>query len=110
MKQFMGQDNLSAGFALFQIFALICEHTNLSWYFLITSQYPPTRSFESLSTSILFVLNLYPSFTRPQVPVEDLLPSVPPDALDLLRGLLIFNPDKRLTADQALQHPYVARY
>lgn len=47
---------------------------------------------------------------KPQVPVEDLLPSVPPDALDLLRGLLIFNPDKRLTADQALQHPYVARF
>ncbi|KAM9838325.1 mitogen-activated protein kinase 15 [Aulostomus maculatus] len=48
---------------------------------------------------------------KPQVPLEDLLqPSVPPDALDLLRGLLVFNPDKRLTADQALQHPYVARF
>lgn len=45
------------------------------------------------------------------MPLEDLLqPSVPPDALDLLRGLLVFNPDKRLTAEQALQHPYVARY
>lgn len=51
------------------------------------------------------------SFTRPQVPLQDLLqPSVPPDALDLLKGLLVFNPDKRLTAEQALQHPYVARY
>ncbi|XP_062266184.1 mitogen-activated protein kinase 15 isoform X2 [Platichthys flesus] len=48
---------------------------------------------------------------KPQVSLEDLLkPSVPPDALDLLRGLLVFNPDKRLTAEQALQHPYVARY
>ncbi|KAF3707455.1 Mitogen-activated protein kinase 15 [Channa argus] len=48
---------------------------------------------------------------KPQVPFEDLLqPSVPPDALDLLKGLLVFNPDKRLTADQALQHPYVARF
>lgn len=48
---------------------------------------------------------------KPQVPLEDLLPpSVPPDALDLLRGLLVFNPDKRLTAEQALQHPYVARF
>uniref|UniRef100_A0A671UEZ5 Mitogen-activated protein kinase 15 n=1 Tax=Sparus aurata TaxID=8175 RepID=A0A671UEZ5_SPAAU len=48
---------------------------------------------------------------KPQVPFEDLLqPSVPPDALDLLRGLLVFNPDKRLTAEQALQHPYVARF
>nr|WRY74758.1 mitogen-activated protein kinase 15 [Rachycentron canadum] len=48
---------------------------------------------------------------KPQVPLEDLLqPSVPPDALDLLRGLLVFNPDKRLTAEQALEHPYVARF
>ncbi|XP_072226495.1 mitogen-activated protein kinase 15 [Leuresthes tenuis] len=48
---------------------------------------------------------------KPQVPLEDLLqPSVPPDALDLLRDLLVFNPDKRLTAEQALQHPYVARF
>ncbi|XP_038581042.1 mitogen-activated protein kinase 15 [Micropterus salmoides] len=48
---------------------------------------------------------------KPQVPLEDLLqPSVPPDALDLLRGLLVFNPDKRLTAEQALQHAYVARF
>ncbi|KAM4725972.1 mitogen-activated protein kinase 15 isoform 2-T2 [Anableps anableps] len=48
---------------------------------------------------------------KPQVPLEDLLqPSVPPDALNLLKGLLVFNPDKRLTAEQALQHPYVARF
>uniref|UniRef100_A0A669CG46 Mitogen-activated protein kinase 15 n=1 Tax=Oreochromis niloticus TaxID=8128 RepID=A0A669CG46_ORENI len=48
---------------------------------------------------------------KPQVPLEDLLqPSVPPDALDLLKGFLVFNPDKRLTAEQALQHPYLARF
>uniref|UniRef100_A0A674MQ15 Mitogen-activated protein kinase 15 n=1 Tax=Takifugu rubripes TaxID=31033 RepID=A0A674MQ15_TAKRU len=48
---------------------------------------------------------------KPQVPLQDLLqPSVPPDALDLLKGLLVFNPDKRLTAEQALQHPYVSRF
>ncbi|XP_077404598.1 mitogen-activated protein kinase 15 isoform X2 [Vanacampus margaritifer] len=48
---------------------------------------------------------------RPQVLLEDLLQaSVPPDALDLLKSLLLFNPEKRLTAEKALQHPYVARF
>ncbi|KAM6899558.1 mitogen-activated protein kinase 15 [Xenentodon cancila] len=48
---------------------------------------------------------------KPQVPLEDLLqPAVPPDALDLMKGLLVFNPEKRLTAEQALQHPYVAKF
>ncbi|XP_076865172.1 mitogen-activated protein kinase 15 [Brachyhypopomus gauderio] len=48
---------------------------------------------------------------RPQVLIGDLLqPSVPPDALDLLQRLLVFNPDTRLTAEEALQHPYVAKF
>ncbi|XP_077362201.1 mitogen-activated protein kinase 15 [Festucalex cinctus] len=48
---------------------------------------------------------------RPQVLLDDLLQSsVPPDALDLLKSLLLFNPEKRLTAEKALQHPYVARF
>ncbi|XP_060753368.1 mitogen-activated protein kinase 15 [Tachysurus vachellii] len=48
---------------------------------------------------------------RPQMPLGDLMqPSVPPDALDLLQRLLVFNPDKRLTAEDALQHSYVAKF
>ncbi|XP_053468305.1 mitogen-activated protein kinase 15 isoform X2 [Ictalurus furcatus] len=48
---------------------------------------------------------------RPQVPLGDIMqPSVPPDALDLLQRLLVFNPDKRLTAEEALQHSYVAKF
>lgn len=30
------------------------------------------------------------------------------DAFDLISKLLLFNPNKRLTAEQALEHPYVA--
>ena len=41
---------------------------------------------------------------------EDVLPDAPADALDLLRKLLHFNPEKRFTAAQALKHPYVRRY
>ena len=42
--------------------------------------------------------------------MEELIPNAPEDGIDLLRKLLPFNPDKRLTADQALKHPYVRRY
>uniref|UniRef100_A0A2K6UXE4 Mitogen-activated protein kinase 15 n=1 Tax=Saimiri boliviensis boliviensis TaxID=39432 RepID=A0A2K6UXE4_SAIBB len=37
-------------------------------------------------------------------------PDTSPEALDLLRRLLVFAPDKRLSASQALQHPYVRRF
>ncbi|XP_034524636.1 mitogen-activated protein kinase 15 isoform X3 [Ailuropoda melanoleuca] len=48
---------------------------------------------------------------RPRQTLDTLLPSdTPPEALDLLRRLLVFAPDKRLSAAQALQHPYVQRF
>ncbi|KAJ6661537.1 hypothetical protein lerEdw1_014447 [Lerista edwardsae] len=34
----------------------------------------------------------------------------PEEALDLLKRLLVFNPEKRLTAEEALEHPYVHRF
>ncbi|XP_072110451.1 mitogen-activated protein kinase 15 isoform X2 [Mobula birostris] len=49
--------------------------------------------------------------TRPRTSIDQLLPSsTPPDALDLLNKLLIFNPVYRLTAEQALGHPYLSRF
>lgn len=48
---------------------------------------------------------------RQRVTFEEILPaSTPLPALDLLKKLLVFNPDKRLTAEEALQHPYVKRW
>ena len=41
---------------------------------------------------------------------KDLLPDAPADALDLLKNLLQFNPDKRLSAEEALLHPYIAKF
>lgn len=44
--------------------------------------------------------------TRPRV-LHDILPSAGLEALHLLRGLLQFNPSRRLSATGALEHPYV---
>lgn len=42
--------------------------------------------------------------------LRDMFPDAPEDALDLMQKLLQFNPQKRLTAEEALQHPYVAHF
>jgi mitogen-activated protein kinase 15 len=40
--------------------------------------------------------------------LRDMFPTASDDAIDLLKNLLQFNPNKRLTAEQALRHPFVA--
>ncbi|KAG8344667.1 Protein kinase domain [Trypanosoma vivax] len=41
---------------------------------------------------------------------EELLPNASPEALDLVKKLMRFNPNERLTAEQAIEHPYVAPF
>jgi len=42
--------------------------------------------------------------------IDSLFPHADSDAIDLLQKLLDFNPDKRLTAEESLEHPYVAQF
>ncbi len=42
--------------------------------------------------------------------LHDLVPNAGSDAIDLMTKLLHLNPDKRITATEALEHPYVAKF
>jgi mitogen-activated protein kinase 15 len=42
--------------------------------------------------------------------LKTVLPTACENSLDLLKELLQFNPDKRLTVDQALEHPYFKEF
>jgi len=49
----------------------------------------------------------------PEAPPADFsarYPSAPPEAIDLLNKMLTLNPDERITAEEALAHPYFAEY
>ena len=51
----------------------------------------------------------YMEFSRvPPPPLRDAFPSAPPEALDLLAKLTAFDPNRRVTAEEALKHPYFA--
>ncbi|XP_036390918.1 mitogen-activated protein kinase 6-like [Megalops cyprinoides] len=50
------------------------------------------------------------NMSEPQTPLAKLLPGVSPEALDFLEKILTFNPMDRLTAEEALAHPYMSDY
>ncbi|XP_057312245.1 extracellular signal-regulated kinase 2-like isoform X1 [Hydractinia symbiolongicarpus] len=59
----------------------------------------------SYSTSLLDKTTM-----RSRRSLKDLLPDAPSDGLDLMMNLLQFNPDKRFSAEEALTHPYLAKF
>jgi len=46
----------------------------------------------------------------PSTRLSSMYPNADEDAIDLLAKLLFFNPDKRMTAQQALDHPFVSQF
>ena len=45
---------------------------------------------------------------KPKVPFSTIYPDANPEALDLLEKMLVFHPQKRITIQDALKHPYMA--
>ena len=70
---------------------------------------PSQEDIESINSPLAPTMleSLPPSKARR---LRDMFPTASDDALDLLRNLLQFNPHRRLTAEQALRHPYVAQF
>ncbi|XP_068131553.1 mitogen-activated protein kinase 6 isoform X1 [Hyperolius riggenbachi] len=61
------------------------------------------------------LLNVIPVFIKndmsePHTPLTQLLPEISPEALDFLGQILTFSPMDRLTAEEALSHPYMSIY
>ncbi|XP_047698823.1 mitogen-activated protein kinase 15 isoform X4 [Prionailurus viverrinus] len=79
---------------------------------LILETIPPPSKEDLLALSSSFSASVLPCLgSRPRQTLDALLPpDTPPEALDLLKGLLVFAPGKRLSAAQALRHPYVQRF
>ncbi|KAM3134463.1 Protein kinase domain [Paramecium bursaria] len=47
---------------------------------------------------------------RQRIGFTNFFPKANPQAMDLMRRLLSFNPEQRITVEQALKHPYVAAF
>jgi mitogen-activated protein kinase 15 len=47
---------------------------------------------------------------KPQKSLQSLFPTASVDALDLMSRLLVFNPEKRLSVQEAIRHPYLAQF
>ncbi|XP_032271951.1 mitogen-activated protein kinase 15 isoform X2 [Phoca vitulina] len=79
---------------------------------LILETIPPPSKEDLLALGSSYSASILPCLgSRPRQTLDTLLPpDTPPEALDLLRGLLVFAPEKRLSAARALQHPYVQRF
>ncbi|KAL6422095.1 hypothetical protein ACFW04_010865 [Cataglyphis niger] len=77
----------------------------------IMATLPPPTDEDLISVSAGYGTNLLEKTPNgPRRTLKDLLPEVSEKALDLISNLIVFNPTQRLTAIEALEHPYVADF
>lgn len=72
---------------------------------------PPKKSdIESMGSSFTQTMLSNLTYTKARFSLKDKLNEAPVDAIDLVSKLIIFDPQKRFTAEQCLEHPYVAQF
>jgi len=70
---------------------------------------PSDEDLESIQSPFaLTMLDTLPPVTKRSY--KELYPTASPEAIDILQHLLTFNPNKRYTAEDALEHPYVGSF
>lgn len=71
---------------------------------------PPTRDDLEATQSSFSATMIEGCRFAPQRDMREIFPNASPEAYDLLRRLLQFNPSNRITAEEALRHPYCAQF
>ena len=71
-----------------------------------TSPVRSTSFVQDTSKSAITFLNEVLVKSRDQRPLSRVLASLPPDAIDVMQKMLAFDPAERITAREALQHPF----
>uniref|UniRef100_A0A3P9MNP8 Mitogen-activated protein kinase 6 n=1 Tax=Oryzias latipes TaxID=8090 RepID=A0A3P9MNP8_ORYLA len=77
---------------------------------LILESIPVLREEDRQELHSVIPVFIRSDMSKPHTPLAKLLPDVSPQALDFLEKILTFNPMDRLTAEEALAHPYMADY
>ncbi|RAL12714.1 mitogen-activated protein kinase mpkC [Aspergillus homomorphus CBS 101889] len=84
---------------------------HINQFFLITEALgsPPDEVIQRISTKT--TLQIVQSLGKRKPPVwGSLFPGADAQAVDLLAKMLVIDPDKRISAEEALEHPYLAVY